>query len=189
MKKRNLIATLCVAAVLAFGMALAGCAAKPDPAEQIKADIAAQFDPVKNLDQTAVDELTSELEAANEFETYGIDSAAYVNSMLAGFDYEVEDVVVAEDGTSATATVAITCMSFTAAAERATELSAEFAESGAMLDMSMDEMNKKIGAIMLQAMDETEVKTTDCVFDYRIADDTWMLDGGAEQQIYSAFFA
>ena len=47
MKKRNLIATLCVAAVLAFGMALAGCAAKPDPAEQIKADIAAQFDPVK----------------------------------------------------------------------------------------------------------------------------------------------
>ena len=38
-------------------------------------------------------------------------------------------------------------------------------------------------------MDETEVKTTDCVFDYRIADDTWMLDGGAEQQIYSAFFA
>ena len=34
------------------------------------------------------------MEAANEFETYGIDSAAYVNSMLAGFDYEVEDVVV-----------------------------------------------------------------------------------------------
>ena len=77
MKKRNLIATRvrCGRAGLRHGAC--GLRRKtPHPAEQIKADIAEQFDPVKNLDQTAVDELTSELEAANEFQTYGIDSAA-----------------------------------------------------------------------------------------------------------------
>ncbi|MDO4443357.1 MAG: hypothetical protein Q4B69_05720 [Slackia sp.] len=189
MKKRNAIAAICIAAMMAFGAALAGCSAGPDPAEQVKADLAAQFDPVKNLDQAAVEELVAGLEAANEFETYGIDSAAYVNSMLSGFDYAIGDVAVAEDATSATATVSITCKSFTDAAERAATLSEEFAASGAFLDMSMDEMNKKIGSIMMQAMDETEVKTTECTFEYRLTDDAWVIDGDAQQQIYNAFFA
>ena len=189
MKKKNLIAALCVAAVMTLGMALAGCSAAPDPAEQIKANLAAQFDPVKNLDQAAIEELTAEIEAANEFETYGIDGAQYVESMLAGFDYEVKDVTVAEDETSAVATVAVTCKSFTDAAERATKLSEELATSGELAGVSMDEMNKKIGAIMLQAMDETEAKTTECAFDYRLADDTWIIDKNAEQEIYNAFFA
>lgn len=189
MKKRNLIAALCVAAVMALGMALAGCSAAPDPAEQIKADVAAQFDPVKNLDQAAIDELTADIEAVNEFETYGIDGTQYVKSMLAGFDYEVKDVTVAEDKTSAVATVDVTCKSFTDAAERAAELSEEFAASDELAGMSMDEVNKKIGSIMMQAMDETEAKTTECAFDYRLADDTWIIDGNAEQEIYNAFFA
>lgn len=189
MKKKNLFAAVVVALALACGAALAACSSEPDPKEAITADIATQFDPVKNLDQTAIDELAADVSATNDLEAYGIDGVTYVQSMLSGFDYEVKDVTVDESGESAVATVAITCKSFTDATARATELSEEFANSGEILDMSMDEMNKKIGSIMMQAMDETQVKSTDCTFDYQLVDGTWTFQNSAEQQLYNAFFA
>lgn len=189
MKKKNLFAAVAVALVLACGAALAACSSNPDPKEVITADIATQFDPVKNLDQTAVDELAADVEAANDLKAYGLDGVAYVQSMLSGFDYEVKDVTVDESGENAVATVVITCKSFTDATARATELSEELANSEELLDMSMDEMNKKIGEIMLQAMDETQVKSTDCTFDYKLVDGTWTIQDNAEQQLSNAFFA
>lgn len=188
MKKKNLFAMLLAAAALACGLMLAACSSEPGPEEDVKAEIASQFDAIKNLDQESIDQLAADVSATNDLEAYGIDGVAYVTSMLSGFDYEIKDVVIDESGENATATVALTRKSFSDAGARATELSEELAASGAMVDMTMDEMNKKIGSIMVQAMDETATKTTDCTFEYGLVEGTWTAKDGTDQQVYAAFF-
>ncbi|WP_303248880.1 hypothetical protein [uncultured Slackia sp.] len=189
MKTKRLFSMLLAASALACGLMLTACSSGPGPEDAIKTEVASQFDAIKNLDQESIDQLASDISANNDLEAYGIDGVAYVTSMLTGFDYEIKDVVVDESGENASATVAITCKSFSDAGERATALSEEFASSGEMMDMTMDEMNKKIGSIMVQAMDETATKTTDCTFEYSLVDGTWTPKDGTDQQVYAAFFA
>lgn len=189
MKKTKLFATLCVAAALACGAMLAACSSGPTPEEAITNDIAAQFDPIKNLDEEALTELAQSVDASGDLADYGIDSTEYIKAMIGGFDYSVSAVNVAEDGQSATAVVDITCKSFNAASERATEISEEIAANGDLADLSMDELNKKIGEILMQAMNETEVSTTECSFGYTLVDGTWTMSDSAEAEIYNAFFS
>lgn len=184
------ILALCAVVALACVSMLAGCASdEPKPENGVKADIAAQLDPVKNLDENAVNDLVEAIQAANDLETYGIVAQDYIRSMLAGFDYSVKDVAISEDGASATATVAITCKSFSDASLKASEKALELAQSGAMAEMSMDEMNKSMGSAMMEAMDETATKTTDCTFDYALEDGAWKVVGGIDSGLYGAFFA
>lgn len=189
MKKTKLFATLCVAAALACGAMLAACSSGLTPEEAIANDIATQFDPIKNLDEEALTELAQGVDASGGLADYGIDSTEYIKAMISGFDYSVSAVNVAEDGQSATAVVDITCKSFNAANERATEISEEIASSGELAELSMDELNKKIGEVLMQAMNETEVSTTECSFGYTLVDGTWTMSDSAEAEIYNAFFS
>lgn len=109
--------------------------------------------------------------------------------MLGGFDYSIVSVNVAEDGQSATAIVDVTCKSFNAANDRANEISDEFAASDEITGMSMDDLNKKIGEILMQAMNETEPSTVECEFQYNLVDGTWTMSDSAESEIYNAFFS
>ena len=79
-------------------MMLAACSSGPDPEEVISQDIATQFDPIKNLDQAAVDELAQDAESGADLSDFGIDGAEYIKAMLGGFDYSIVSVNVAEDG-------------------------------------------------------------------------------------------
>lgn len=187
MKKKNLLTTLFLAAALAGALALAGCAGQ-SPEEAIEADIAAQLDPIQNAEQAAIDELSGMVDSSIDMSVYGIESAEYVKSLLSGFRYEVKDVVV--DGDSATATVDVTCKSFTDASTRVEELSADFAENlSASPTLSADDLAHKAGQLMMQAMDETEPKTTECAFAYEKSGGSWTLSSEAEQEISRAFFA
>lgn len=189
MKKTGFFAALCLAAALACGMMLAACSSGPNPEEVISQDIATQFDPIKNLDQAAVDELAQDAASGADLSDFGIDGAEYIKAMLGGFDYSIVSVNVAEDGQSATAVVDVTCKSFNAANDRANEISEEFAASDEIGDMSMDDLNKKIGEILMQAMNETEPSTVECEFQYNLVDGTWTMSDSAESEIYNAFFS
>lgn len=135
-----------------------------------------------------MDELNASVASAG-LDEYGVSTNQYITSLLDGFDYTIDTVTVAEDGNTATASVSITCKTFTDATARAEELSAEFANSEDILGMTEDELNAKIGEIMMQAIDETEPKTTSCELGYTLVDGTWTIDGDAESEIYTAFFA
>ncbi len=189
MKMKRLFSMLIAATALACGPMLASCSSEPGPEDAVKTEVASQLDTIKNLDQESIDQLASDISANNDLEAYGVDAVAYVTSMLSGFDYEVKDVVVDESGENATATVAVTCKSFADASARASELSNEVDAQGEFLEMTMDEMLKRIGAIMVQAMDETAVKATDHTFEYLLVDGAWTPKDGTDQQLYNAFFA
>lgn len=187
-KMKKILAVLVAALALTAGLSLVACSSSESPEDAIRADLAAQFDPIKNHDQAVMDELTASVESAG-LDEYGISNSDYVASLLDGFDYAVDSVTVAEDGNTATAAVTVTCKTFTDATARAEELSAEFGESDEILDMTADELNAKIGEIMMQAIDETEPKATSCEFGYTLVDGTWTIDSSAESEIYNAFFA
>lgn len=187
-KMKKILVALVAALTLTAGLSLVACSSGESPEDAIRTDLAAQFDPIKNHDQEVMDELTTSVESAG-LDQYGISNSDYVASLLDGFDYTVDSVTVAEDGNTATAAVTITCKTFTNATARAEELSAEFGESDEILDMSADELNTKIGEIMMQAINETEPKATSCEFGYTLVDGTWTIDANAESEIYNAFFA
>ncbi len=187
-KMKKLLVAVLAALALTAGLSLAACSSSESPEDAIRADLAAQFDPIKNLDQEVMDELNSSVSGIG-LDEYGVSSDEYITSLLEGFDYTIDSVTVADDGTTATASVTITCKTFTDATARAEELSTEFGQSDEISGMSQDELNAKIGEIMMQAIDETEPKSTTCEFGYTKTDDTWTLDGDAESEIYNAFFA
>lgn len=187
-KMKKLAAVMAAALMLAVGASLVACSSGESAEDAIRADLAAQFDPIKSLDQSVMDELTASVEGIG-LEEYGVAPEDYITSLLAGFDYSIDSVSVAEDGNSATASVTVTCKTFTDATARAEELSNEFVNGDEISNMSEDELNAKIGEIMMQAIDETQTKSTTCEFGYTKADGTWTIDGDAESEIYNAFFA
>lgn len=187
-KTKKILVALIAALTLTAGLSLVACSSGEAPEDAIRADLAAQFDPIKNHDQEVMDELTASVESAG-LDEYGVSNSDFVASLLDGFDYTVDSISVAEDGNTATAAVTMTCKTFTDATARAEELSAEFGESDEVLDMSTEEINAKIGEIMMQAINETEPKATSCEFGYTLVDGTWTIDSSAESEIYNAFFA
>lgn len=155
MKKTRLFAALCLAAAL--GMAACGsplAPSGPDPEEIISQDIAAQFDPIKNLDQAAVNELAQDAASGADLSDFGIDGAEYIKAMLGGFDYSTVVRQRCRRRTERHGHRRRDRKSFNAANDRANEISDEFAASDEITGMSMDDLNKKIGEILMQAMNE-----------------------------------
>ena len=187
-KTNRIFAVVLIALALLIAVSLAACSSDESAEESIRSDIADQLDPIKNLDQDVVDELTSALEDL-DLDDYGVTADEYLSSLLDGFDYSIDSVTVGDDGNSATASVTITCKSFSDATSLATELAEELAESIDIDDMSDDEYKAKIGEIMMQSIDETEAKSTVCEFTYIQSDGSWAMSSDAEEEIYGVFFA
>lgn len=187
-RKNRIFVAFLMALTLVIGMSLTACSSSESAEDSIRSDIADQLDPIKNLDQDVTDELTSALEDL-DLDDYGVTADEYLSSLLDGFDYSIDSVTVSDDESSATASVTITCKSFSDAISLAMELAEELAESGEIDDMSDDEYNAKIGEIMMQSIDETEAKSTVCEFSYTQSDGTWVMSSDAEEEIYNVFFA
>lgn len=181
-----------VALALMFALSavtvLSACSSEESVEEAIRTDIAAQLDPFKNLDQAAMDELVESIKDAG-LEDYGISSEDFVTSMFNGFDYSIDSVTIADDGNSASASVSVTCKTFSDASSRAEEMANEFVNSGEAANMTESELNARLGEIMMQAVDGAEAKTTTCEFGYTKSDEGWTINDNAESEIYNAFFA
>ena len=110
MKNRVLKVLVCsIAAVLALGAGLAlGACSGPSPEELIREDLTANLDRVKELDDATVEELVDSMGTIG-LEDYGIEASDVVTSLLDGFDYTIDGIAVDDEGTSAVASVTVTC--------------------------------------------------------------------------------
>lgn len=185
---KRLVAILAIMVAVCAGTVLTACSSGESVEQAIRADISSQLDPFKDLDQATVDELAEGIKDAG-LEDYGVSSRDFVTSMFDGFDYSIDSVEVAEDGGTASASVSVTCKTFTDALSRIEELSADLASSGEAAGMTETELNARLGELMMQAVDEVEAKSTVCEFGYTRSDEGWTIDGDAESEIYNAFFA
>lgn len=185
---KRAFAILAIVIMLSVGTVLSACSPGISTEDAIRSDLAAQLDPFKNHDQATMDEIAESMGDAG-LEEYSVNADDMVASMLDGFDYAIDSVSVDEDSGSASASVSITCKTFGDVVTRAGELATEFAISGEAAGMTEDELNTKLGEIIMQTIDEAEAKSTVCEFGYTKTDDGWVIDDDAENEIYNAFFA
>ncbi len=185
MKNRVLKVLACsIAAVLALGAGLAlGACSGPSPEELIREDLTANLDRVKELDDATVEELVGSMGTIG-LEDYGIEASDVVTSLLDGFDYTIDDIAVDDEGTSAVASVTVTCKSAAdfneqieqAAADLMTELMDD--PSGLELLGDTEALNARIGEVIMETLDGVELQQTPVEIGYSKTD-----AGGTKRRI------
>ncbi len=186
------VLTCSITAVLALSVGLVlGACSSPSPEEAIREDLTANLDRVKELDDATVEELVSSMGSLG-LETYGIEASDVVRSLLDGFDYTIDDITVDDEGTSAVASVSVTCKSASDFTERinqaATDLATELMNDPSGLELLSDEeaLNARIGEVVMETLDEVELQQTSIEIDYSKTDDGWTASDASElAQIFS----
>lgn len=186
------VLTCSITAVLALSVGLVlGACSSPSPEEVIREDLTANLDRVKELDDATVEELVSSMGSLG-LETYGIEASDVVRSLLDGFDYTIDDITVDDEGTSAVASVSVTCKSASDFTERinqaATDLATELMNDPSGLELLSDEgaLNARIGEVVMETLDEVELQQTSIEIDYSKTDDGWTASDASElAQIFS----
>lgn len=186
------VLTCSITAVLALSVGLVlGACSGPSPDEVIREDLTANLDRVKELDDATVEELVSSMGTIG-LETYGIEASDVVRSLLDGFDYTIDDITVDDEGTSAVASVSVTCKSASDFTERinqaATDLATELMNDPSGLELLSDEeaLNARIGEVVMETLDEVELQQTSIEIDYSKTDDGWTASDASElAQIFS----
>ena len=121
------VLTCSITAVLALSVGLVlGACSGPSPEEAIREDLTANLDRVKELDDATVEELVGSMGTLG-LETYGIEASDVVRSLLDGFDYTIDDITVDDEGTSAVASVSVTCKSASDFTERINQAATDLA--------------------------------------------------------------
>lgn len=186
------VLTCSITAVLALSVGLVlGACSGPSPEEVIREDLTANLDRVKELDDATVEELVGSMGTIG-LETYGIEASDVVRSLLDGFDYTIDDITVDDEGTSAVASVSVTCKSASDFTERinqaATDLATELMNDPSGLELLSDEeaLNARIGEVVMETLDEVELQQTSIEIDYSKTDDGWTASDASElAQIFS----
>lgn len=186
------VLTCSITAVLALSVGLVlGACSGPSPEEAIREDLTANLDRVKELDDATVEELVGSMGTLG-LETYGIEASDVVRSLLDGFDYTIDDITVDDEGTSAVASVSVTCKSASDFTERinqaATDLATELMNDPSGLELLSDEeaLNARIGEVVMKTLDEVELQQTSIEIDYSKTDDGWTASDASElAQIFS----
>ena len=182
---KKFAATFLAAALLAMGaVALVGCGQNNE--EVVRAGVATELDKLKNLDDETLSLLASEA-GADDLAEFGIDSKEFVSSYLSGFDYRIDGVTV--DGDTATATVVLTCKSFSQYSSSLEEATNALVQDESILDMTSEELNTKIGEVVMNTIAEVPVAETDPIeLTFALQDNTWTPTDDTEQAIGSALF-
>ncbi len=184
MKKKLLAPILAVVALCL--VALTACGG-PSVEDLIREDLTTQFDEIKAGSEELVDDIESN--AGAEFDQLGVDPAAFTDSYLDGFDYEIGDITV-EDGT-ATAHVTVTCKSM---GDILTNFQTKFTEELNSVDLttleSEDDLYKMAGQTMIDVTAEAEPRDVECDFTYTRDDEgTWSADASAEDEMMNAMMS
>lgn len=160
---KKVFAAAIAAMMLTFGcVALAGCS-QPSAEEVIRQGLTRELDQVKNLDGELMGEIGA-MDAAGELEAYGITAQSFMETYFDGFDYSIDSVTIDEaDKNKATAVVTLKVKSLTDVYTEITEASTEFATNSDVSSMTEDEINKKVGEIVLNAISAVPAEETDAV--------------------------
>lgn len=183
--KKKLLAPIMAVIALCL-VALTACGG-PSVEDLIREDLTTQFEEIK----AGSDELVEDIEAnaGAEFDQLGVDPAAFTDSYLDGFDYEIGDITV-EDGT-ATANVTVTCKSM---GDILTNFQTQFTEELNSIDLttleSEDDLYKMAGQVMIDVTAAAEAREVECDFTYSQDDEgTWSADASAEDEMMNAMMS
>lgn len=154
------IAAIVAAATLCAGLCLAasGCSQEQeDPADVIRGQLTEGFDYVKselsNIDSSTLDSMGIDSATLAQFEQMNLDGAEFITSLFDGFDYEIGDITIAEDGNSANAAVTMKMKDLKEWASLLETGATELANSGIT---SQDELMKKVGPLMLDTLNQVQ---------------------------------
>ncbi len=173
MKPIKTVVAACLAAVVLSVGALSLGACGPSAEEVVRQGVADELAADSGVDQLA---------------TYGIDAKSFIAAYLDGFDYRIDEVKV--DGDSATATVVLTCKKFDAFAQALTEATTELAEDEQTAELDADQINEKVGQLVLEALGSVEPTESNPVeLPFTRTDNAWGPASGAEQALSTALFS
>ena len=149
---QGFIVTLAALLALSIGMVgLAGCSSGTSDEDAIRASLSSELDSIKNIDDAFVNEFSESIDMS-QLSVYGIDGVEFMKSYLSGFDYTIDSINV--DGDSATAQITLTCKSYTGYLQALqTAVDEVTADPDALAALSNDEINQKIGEIVIGSLD------------------------------------
>lgn len=170
---QGVLAALVAVLALSFGMvSLSGCAGGQTDEDVIRASLTSELDSIKNIDDAFVSEFNESINMS-QLSVYGIDGTEFMKSYLDGFNYAIDSITV--EGDTATAQITLTCKSYTgyqAALEQAVQDIT--ADPDSLAALSSDEINQKIGEIVIGSLDGVELAATQPItINYTKVDDTW----------------
>lgn len=175
---------LVFSALLCAG-ALASCG--QDNEQLIRDSLTEELDSIKNLDQTYIDELSSEA-SMQDLEEFGIDPDEFFKSYLSGFDYEIQDVNV--DGDTASATVVLTVKSFSEFENQLDAAAQEILNSVDIQSMTLDDVYALVGQKVMEITDNLPTAQTSPIqIDYELIDNVWTPTDASQQDLETALMA
>lgn len=180
---KRFLAAIAVSAmmVLSLGM-LAGCG--PSDEEVIREALTSELDACVNLDEATVQELSKDMDMT-ALQSFGIDGIAFMQSYLDGFAYSIDSITV--DGSNAEAVVTLTCKSFSDFQAQLESAAAELMADSSLIGASEEELNAKLGAMVMDAVNNTKIAATDPItIEYTKSGSTWTPASSAEQNVASA---
>ena len=187
MKPIKTIVAACLAAVALSVGALSLGACGPSAEEVVRQGVADELERLKTHDEALLDELAAD-SGVDQLATYGIDAKSFIAAYLDGFDYRIDEVKV--DGDNATATVVLTCKKFDAFAQALTEATTALAEDGKTAELDADQINEKVGQLVLEALGSVEPTESNPVeLPFARTDNAWGPASGAEQALSTALFS
>ena len=170
---QGFIVTLAALLALSIGMVgLAGCSSGTSDEDAIRASLSSELDSIKNIDDAFVNEFSESIDMS-QLSVYGIDGVEFMKSYLSGFDYTIDSINV--DGDSATAQITLTCKSYTGYLQALqTAVDEVTADPDALAALSNDEINQKIGEIVIGSLDGVELAASQPItITYTKVDGTW----------------
>ena len=177
MKPIKTVVAACLAAVALSVGALSLGACGPSAEEVVRQGVADELERLKTNDEALLDELAAD-SGVDQLATYGIDAKSFIAAYLDGFDYRIDEVKV--DGDSATATVVLTCKKFDAFAQALTETTTELAEDEQTAELDADQINEKVGQLVLEALGSVEPTESNPVeLPFTRTDNAWGPASGA----------
>ena len=147
---QGFLVTLAALLALSIGMVgLAGCSGGTSDEDAIRASLSSELDSIKNIDDAFVNEFSESIDMS-QLSVYGI-------------------------GDSATAQITLTCTSYTGYLQALqTAVDEVTADPDALAALSNDEINQKIGEIVIGSLDGVELAATQPItITYTKVDGTW----------------
>ena len=186
MSLKKLASAMAICMLLVFSACmLGGCGKSAESV--IKDDITRQLDSVKKIDGDFASSLANALTAGN-FDVYGIDSTAFVQSYFQGFDYSIGEIKV--DGDKATAQVTLTCKSYTAFKNAVDSAASSLNSSSEFANLNHDEQYERIGSLVVGALDGAPTAETKPIsLSYAKSNDSWKPADNTPQVIAKALLA
>lgn len=176
-------ATALLATLLIAGAAfLPACA--PDADNTLRGSLAQKLDGIKALDGGFIEELKADTDA-DLFSAYGLDGTEFMRAYLDGFDYSIDSIAI--DGDTATATVTLTCKSFSGFQQKLTEGREALLADEELAAQGNDAVNARYRQLIMDSLAATPLAPTQpFTLTYQLEGDTWTPVNAVEHEISSA---